>query len=195
MCFIKTFTGRQLDLLAPKQEQIDLEDIAHGLAMKCRWNGQTNQFYSVAEHSMRVAYLLLEMYQNPLLAMAGLMHDAAEAYLPDLATPLKKVIKGFDEIESALMLAITQKFNLPPVSVTKFKVKLADRVLLVTEGRDLMAWDLSEAWCQDFPPPIEIEIVPLPWAHAKKLFLKTYNHLQQQIKNFEAESVEMEQVA
>ncbi|PSR53888.1 phosphohydrolase [Adhaeribacter arboris] len=195
MCFIKTYSGLQVELLEPRADQIELEDIAHGLAMKCRFSGQTNQFYSVAEHSVRVAYLLLEMYQNPLLAMAGLMHDAAEAYLPDIATPLKRIIQGFHVIEEGLMQVITLKFKLPPPVITQFKIKLADRTLLVTEGRDLMAWDLSEAWCQDFPPPMKIEIRPLPWADAKAIFLKTYLDLQARIRAYDAEANELEQVA
>jgi len=83
--WIQTISGRKFPLAEPDPNQIDIEDIAHALSMLCRFNGHCTQFYSVAEHSMHVSH---EISND--LALAGLLHDAAEAYLGDVPSPLKK---------------------------------------------------------------------------------------------------------
>lgn len=85
--WIQTFTGKQFWPLTPKAEDVCIEDIAHALAFKCRFGGHCKTFYSVAEHSCRVAEILRPEHQ-----LIGLLHDAAEAYLPDVAAPIKSAI-------------------------------------------------------------------------------------------------------
>lgn len=82
--WIQTYTGKKMFPLAPKREDICIEDIAHALSMKCRFNGHCNLFYSIAQHSLIVASLV-----KPELRLAALLHDAAEAYLPDFCRPIK----------------------------------------------------------------------------------------------------------
>ena len=92
---ISTRSGRRLYLQNPNAGQIHIDDIAHGLAHQCRFNGQTNKFYSVAQHSVMVASIL-----PPELRLAGLLHDAAEAYLGDSVQPLKELLPDFALISS-----------------------------------------------------------------------------------------------
>ena len=92
--YVSTYLGNRFYPLEPRIDDVDIEDIAHGLAYQCRFNGQTNAFYSVAQHSLIVAALVPEE-----LRFAALLHDAAEAYLGDMVKPLKVLLPGFSEIE------------------------------------------------------------------------------------------------
>ncbi len=86
--WIQTFTGRRFWPLGARAGDVDVRDIAHALALKCRFNGHCRVFYSVAEHSVRVSRVMEVGGRK--MAMWGLMHDAAEAYLADLGGPIKK---------------------------------------------------------------------------------------------------------
>lgn len=95
---IETASGRYVDLLAPLHETLALGDVAHGLAHTCRFGGQCSRFYSVAEHAVLVADKL-EAEGRADLAMAGLHHDDAEAYLGDVPRPLKLLLRSLTEAE------------------------------------------------------------------------------------------------
>lgn len=97
MTIINTFSGIEFDLLNPNPNDIDIEDIAHELSMLCRFNGHCKEFYSVAEHSVYVSYEIDEEF-----ALIGLLHDAAEAYLGDVPTPLKKLLPEFKRADNQL---------------------------------------------------------------------------------------------
>lgn len=130
---IITYTGRLFWPLQPRIEDINLLDICHALSNQCRFTGHTIQFYSVAEHSCRVHDILPDQWK-----LAGLLHDASEAYLMDLAKPVKVLedMKTFCEYEDEIMIKVFKKFGLEyPFSPA---IKIADRVLLNTEYRDLM---------------------------------------------------------
>lgn len=94
MSWIQTFTGKKVFPLAMTAEMVCVDDIAHALSMKCRFTGHCREFYSIAEHSVRVSLLV-----RPELRLAALLHDAAEAYLPDLARPIKS--QAFFRLSSA----------------------------------------------------------------------------------------------
>ena len=104
---IRTVTGRDVDLLDPQPQAIAIEDIAHGLAHTCRFSGQSARFYSVAEHAIRVSHMVPARD-----ALVALLHDASEAYLSDLVSPLKALgdLAGYRAIESRLMQAIYRRF-------------------------------------------------------------------------------------
>jgi hypothetical protein len=90
----------------------DIEEIAHALSNTCRFNGHTKKFYSVAEHSVNVMELLLDEFpDNKELAFQALMHDAPEAYLGDIVTPLKKALTAFQKIEHHVETALFRKHN------------------------------------------------------------------------------------
>lgn len=128
--WIQTFTGKAFWPMDPRPEDIDIEDIAHALAMKCRFSGHCLEFYSVAQHSVLVSRSCPEA---PLWA---LLHDAAEAYLPDVARPVKRFLTGFKEIEERVERCVAERFGLPwPMPES---VKRADLEALATEQRDVM---------------------------------------------------------
>ena len=85
---IRTYTGRLVYPLSLQWEDIFLEDIAHHLAMKCRFNGATKYHYSVAQHSVNCANVAAGVFDNEMLVKLCLLHDAAEAYFPDIPRPL-----------------------------------------------------------------------------------------------------------
>ncbi|MCP4936387.1 MAG: phosphohydrolase [bacterium] len=140
---MQTFTGRVFPLETFDPEAIHIEDIAHALGMLCRFNGQCKTFYSVAEHSVHVSH---EIASN--LALLGLMHDAAEAYLGDVPTPLKKELEGYCVKEDKLMKLISDKFGFEwpkEDALEEVELKRADNQLLADEkhvvmGREPKPW-------------------------------------------------------
>lgn len=144
--YIRTFTGIKFWPLDPSVKDIKPADIAHALAQKVRWQGHCKHFYSVGQHSLRVAraariYGTLEGLPEEecdLLYMYGILHDSNEAYLPDIPTPLKPLIKGWKRIEKHLDSIILKRFGLPTMSVEhKRLVKKADKALLQMEADEL----------------------------------------------------------
>ena len=107
---IMLHSGRLLDLTNPEPDQIEIDDIAHGLAHTCRYAGQCDGFYSVAEHSVLVSYTARSA------KLAALLHDAAEAFIGDLPRPLKLLIPQYKIIEMQLERAVFRRFGVawPP---------------------------------------------------------------------------------
>lgn len=166
---ILTFTGRLIKPLDPDPRKLNIVDIAHALSNNCRYTGHTKEFYSVGEHSVRCSYLVPPRY-----ALCALLHDASEAYLSDIARPVKRtkeLYPVYSAIEKNLMNVIAARYEFPwpePKSV-----KWADEVMLRSEQRDLM-------------PPLRIhegddflDHVIEPWlpAEAKRRFLARYEEL------------------
>ena len=159
---IRTWSGELFYFLEPEKSKIHIEDIAYALAHICRFNGHTSDFYSVAQHSVRVSEFLPKR-----LAFEGLMHDAAEAYLGDVASPLKQLLPDYKKLELSVEKVIFKQFGIEfPLDP---KVKEADRALLLGEQRDLMG--------------LEIHIPEVPMVKhltpkgAMELFLKRYEEL------------------
>ena len=134
---VSTKSGRRVSLLNPSPSQIVIGDIAHGLAHQCRFNGQTNKFYSVAQHSVLVASILPRE-----LRLAGLLHDASEAYLGDVVQPLKDLLPEYQSIEANFCEVLGARFgvNLQHNDA----IRHADLVVLATERRDLMPMDTAD---------------------------------------------------
>lgn len=161
--WIQTYTGRQFWPLDPRPEDVDIEDIAHALSMKCRFTGHTQVFYSIAQHSVLV-YDIAE-------TLPALLHDAAEAYFADVATPIKNAFPIFREIEDRLMSAIGIKFGFTDADV--HKIKYADRIAFATERRDVMGKPPRPYRISTYNPlPTRIE--PLLPFEAKALFLERF---------------------
>ena len=149
MTWILTASGRTLDFLNPQPDQIDILDIAQGLANECRFSGQCKVFYSVAQHCV----LASQFVDDEKYAFEALMHDASEAYLRDIPRPLKALLPDYRAIEARLNAVIRAKFGLPePESAA---VKHIDIKLLATEKRDLMP-KTDDDW------GIPLTIRPLP---------------------------------
>lgn len=145
-------SGRRLDILDPSPLDVELADIAHGIARVARWNGQTRGMhpFSVAQHSCLVEALALQ--SDPGLDRAGrltmLLHDAPEYVLGDVITPLKAALgERFSAIEARLLVAIRQAFGLPatPPDALWRALKQADRSAAFVESRHLAGFSDSEA--------------------------------------------------
>lgn len=132
--YFRTISGIEFYPFDPRPEEITIEDIAHSLAMQCRFGGHVVRHYSIAEHSLRGSYYC----RTPELALRFLMHDATEAYCVDLPRPLKR--KGlfgylYRRIEKRIERAICERFALEGLSEPI--IKLIDARMLETEKRDL----------------------------------------------------------
>lgn len=150
---ISTYTGRWFWPLDPRAEEVDIRDIAHALSMQCRFTGHTRRFYSVAEHSVRVSRRVPAPDQ-----LWALLHDASEAYLIDLARPVKHQpeMAVYRNAEKRIMRVVCERFALSeaqPPSVTE-----ADHRMLVTEAHALMNYgrELTEAWSDLGEPYVEV---------------------------------------
>jgi hypothetical protein len=136
--WILTYTGKKFYPLDPRPEDISIIDVAHSLSMKCRWNGHTYKFYSVAEHSW---YVSLECYYRTSCvdtAMWGLLHDAGEAYGPDIPRPIKRMGTGvLFACEKSVMNVIRKKYSL--LEEMPDIVREVDNALMVDEAEQLMS--------------------------------------------------------
>ncbi len=176
--FIRTVTGHQIDFLEPDPAQITVEDIAHNLAMQCRFVGGVKRFYSVAEHSLNVSALCEARGEDPLW---GLFHDAAEAYIGDVSSPLKAMLPDYKKIENRLMKVIAARFNLDQglqfgAGTTPLGVKQADIACLNIEGAELTPNDWAPR--ENFGPTADlVRVLCLPPESAKEAFLGRYRDL------------------
>lgn len=169
--FVSTASGRRFHFLTPSADEVELEDIAHGLAYQCRFNGQTDAFYSVAQHSLLVAELV-----PPPLRLTALLHDAAEAYVGDIVKPLKNLVPEFEVIERRIAAAVGERFGVELCELPK-AVKRADLNALATEKRDLMPRSV-EAWPQlQGVAAVPRRIVALGPEAARRAFLERFNAL------------------
>ncbi|RLC88683.1 MAG: hypothetical protein DRJ03_02060 [Chloroflexi bacterium] len=172
--WFQTSTGTQFTLPNFNPRLIDIEDIAHALSQQCRFNGHTWNFYSVAEHSVRVSK------EVPVEdRLWGLLHDASEAYLGDVVKPLKVLLPDYQKMEDDLMRVICGVFDLP--SRMPESVKRADLVLLATERRD-MTFDLDSnnvAVWDDLVgvDPLVGRISSWSYIEAKQRFLQRFEEL------------------
>lgn len=170
--WIQTISGKKFPVDKPDPEQIDIEDIAHALSMLVRFNGHGTRFYSVAEHSIHVSHEI-----NPKLALVGLLHDAAEAYLGDVPSPLKKKLSQFSEFEHKMEVAIGECFGIDPTLFKDPELKRADIQLLVDEKSALMVEE-PEPWPADAPEVKDSERIRA-WAPevARERFLERFKEL------------------
>lgn len=173
--WIQTFTGKAVCPAALTCEDVCIEDIAHSLSMQCRFTGHCKEFYSVAEHSVEVSRLLVRAdYDRH--ALWGLLHDASEAYLVDVAAPMKRTkgLESFRELEHQILGVICRKFGLPKRE--PLKVKWADKTLLETEALQFMA-PLHGSWKPAAAPLERHTLVALPPSAAKSMFLAEFHRL------------------
>lgn len=145
----QTYSGRDYDIINPTSDMIDIKDIAHSLALKCRFNGHCDRFYSVAEHCV-----VMSMVIDQSAALLALMHDASETYLTDVISPVKRILIGYDELEGKSMNAIYAKFgvlDLCNYAEAYHLVKEADIRMRETERIQLMS-RCTEPWYPEYQP-------------------------------------------
>jgi uncharacterized protein len=172
---VSTRSGRRVALLNPSPSQIVIGDIAHGLAHQCRFNGQTSKFYSVAQHSVLVASILPRE-----LRLAGLLHDASEAYLGDVVQPLKDLLPEYQAIEENFCKVLGMRFgvNLQHNDA----IRHADLVVLATERRDLMPMDMADWSSIAGITPMSRTIKPMTPEAASAQFMEMFFTLTNQKK-------------
>lgn len=173
---METYTGRFVDLLDPQPEQICLTDIAVGLANICRFGGQVNRFYSVAEHSVRASELCTHY------PLAALLHDAHEAYTNDITSPVKRTLEAVapfavQDLQKRLDIAIAAKFGLHYMDFTLPQVKEADEYMLYREAAGLKhSHGVGAHWgnLQEYEPLAAYGWSP---AEAERRFIERYERL------------------
>jgi len=156
-----------------------LEDIAHSLSQQCRFSGHTLRFYSVAEHSWLVAKRARELLPTGVVSnvaiLAALMHDAAEAYIGDVTTPLRRALDStaLVSLEQRINQMLAERFHLADDPTTLTLVNQADQDLLAIEQRDLMATP-PQHWGIGTPPvSTAVKIIGMSPRQAEQTFLRS----------------------
>lgn len=178
---METYTGKLFHFTDPSLDMIDIVDIAHHLSMLCRFTGACHKFYSVAEHSVRVSRIVPRE-----LKLEALLHDAHEAYTGDINTPLKSMLSmpviGGIGLTVAIDRLISEKYGIEHSQLSFALVHEADRILLATEVRDLMAPTVKGAWDSaltdqlGFPyKPLADTIEPLTAKQAEIAFIMEFS--------------------
>lgn len=181
----RMLSGRRLDLIDPSPLDIEISDIAHGLARVARWNGQTigRHAFSVAQHAVLVEEIAtrVNLTLDPATQMMVLLHDAPEYVIGDMISPFKAVLGGhYKEIEARLQSAIHLRFSLPPVAPAAIKamIKRADTIAAYFEATRLAGFSESEARLYFGTPrgvsPDALSIEPLATEDAQTLFLERF---------------------
>jgi hypothetical protein len=183
----RMLSGRRLDLIDPAPVDVEIEDIAHGLARVARWNGQTHgdHAFSVAQHSLLVEQLGHQIYREMDASwhLAFLLHDAPEYVIGDLISPFKAALGvDYKQVENRLLRAIHIRFGLPgePDEELTTRIKGADRAAAWLEATQLAGFSLKEAtqffgdapWIKN--PP---DLTPLPPETVKQHFLRRFTQL------------------
>jgi len=179
----RMLSGRRLDLLDPSPLDVEIEDIAHGLARVARWNGQTrgDHAFSVAQHCLLVEDIVgkLEPQVEPRWRLAALLHDAPEYVIGDMISPFKAALGvDYKDFEARLERAVHIRFGLPALTPARVKarIKQADFVSAFFEATQIAGFDVLEAETFFGAPPagIEVAIEPEPPARAQKAFLTRF---------------------
>jgi len=170
--WMQTFLGNKFTFDIPRSQDIEIEDIAHSLAMQCRFNGHVKEFYSVGDHCLRVASRVSTPNK-----LWGLMHEAAETYMSDIITPFKYHWRWrhfLKSMEERILKVVAEKYGLPwPVPG---EVKEVDRRIWATEQRDLRNKPRFE-WSTDVEPYPECIVPTENWRIVKFAFIEYFDRL------------------
>lgn len=184
----RMLSGRRLDLLDPSPLDVEISDIAQGLARVARWNGQTrgDHAFSVAQHSLMVEAIVERLTgASPQTLQLALLHDAPEYVIGDMISPFKAVVGGgYKTVEARLESAIHIRFGLPPVTPKTIKtlIKRADQIAAYFEATELAGFDDEEARAI-FGPPRGItcdmlDVAPRPAAEVEKMFVQRFEAIE-----------------
>lgn len=187
----RMLSGRRLDLLDPTPVDIEIQDIAHGLAFVARWNGQTlgDWPYSVAEHSLLVESLVggLEPALSPRWRLAALLHDAPEYVIGDMISPVKAAVgPGYGALDQRLTAAVHLRFGLPAILPAPIKklIKRADTLSAWLEATQIAGFSHAEAdrfFGRPGPEIAGLTITPRPPAEVRAAFAARHAALLTQI--------------
>jgi uncharacterized protein len=178
--WIQTHMGYKFFPEFPEQSPIEIEDIAHALSNQCRFTGHTQEHYSVAQHCLLVSYLCSS--EN---ALQGLLHDASETYIADIASPVKRLpqFAGYRELEKKIQTAIFRRFGLPEEDPAD--VKRADLMALAMESNSFM-FPLHPDWKTPAEVIPFVRLIPLAPAQVKADFLRRFTDLGGYSKRYES---------
>lgn len=165
--YIATYRGGRFWPMDPRADEIHVVDIARALAMTCRYRGHCRFYYSVAEHSVLISRAVPEAD-----ALAGLLHDAPEAYLGDMASPIKRYMPDYRAIEDRLAVVVAERFGLTTIEPPS--VKSADARIIADEAPRLF---LDTSPFVDLPQALGVEIAGLPPEAAFDAWLERYTEL------------------
>ena len=187
----RMLSGRRLDLLDPSPLDIEIGDIAHGLARVARWNGQTrgDYPYSVAQHSLLVEALFRELAPRTSAAdaLAALLHDAPEYVVGDLISPFKAAVgEAYREVEGRIADAVALRFSIPLEARRPALIKAADREAAYHEAVALAGFDASEAkrifgGTSVSTCDLAAHLEPRPTGEVETAFLRRFEALQSAI--------------
>ncbi len=186
----RMLSGRRLDLAHPSPMDVEIEDIAHGLARVARWNGQTKgqNAFSVAEHSVIVEQICRKL--DPTMSakhrLMALLHDSPEYVIGDMISPFKALLgEGYKDIEGRLQEAIHIRFELPPVTPVRLKkqIKKADLICAWFEATQLAGFDEAEANRFFVAPPegVRLRLTPKSATDAQAAFLARFHEITMEI--------------
>ncbi len=188
----RMLSGRRLDLLDPSPLDIEIEDIAHGLARVARWNGQTrgDHAFSVAQHCVLVAEIFAHLNPNATIRdrLVALLHDAPEYVIGDMISPFKAALGvDYKSFENRLLSAIHLRFGLPAVARHDLvdQIKLADRTSAYLEATQLAGFAVDEArrffgapkGLEGLAPEFSVALEPLPATKAASQYVAAFGKL------------------
>lgn len=142
---IETYSGIAFCPTEPKEKDVNIEDIAHALSQICRFNGHTKHFYSVAQHSINCAKMAARIGATALTQLNCLLHDASEAYLCDVPSPIKPELEGYKVLESKVQGTILKALSVATVNYEV--VDYVDKTMLAMEAKALMpckVWEVKD---------------------------------------------------
>lgn len=183
----RMLSGRRLDLAHPSPMDIEIEDIAHGLARVARWNGQTRgeHAFSVAEHSVLVERIVrkLEPGLGPQEWLTALLHDSPEYVIGDMISPFKAILgESYKGVEARLQEAVHLRFGLKAITPVGLKktIKRADNICAWFEAVQLAGFSVEESNGFFGKPPegIKLKLAPLPPTEAQEMFLNRFMDIQ-----------------
>lgn len=174
---IETANGIHFNFLEPKVDDVDIKDVAFALANQCRFNGHV-PFMSVAEHSVSVAARL-----SPSLQLAGLLHDAAEAYLSDIPSPIKQYLPDYLAMEEKIQKVIYDAFHVHLTEQDIHAVKQADKDATSTEAFHLLPSQGKDWSSVLFTPQEQYRPRLLPPPAAYKLFMHWFSELTSSVES------------
>lgn len=171
--WVLTASGRRFNLDAPRPEDVAPLDLAHALANLCRFGGHTRVHYSVAQHSILVSEIVGRPFR-----LAGLLHDAGEAYVGDVVGMLARRMVEFRDVERKILDAVAVHFGVPRWQLDAPEVRHADAVALLTERNSLLP-PSPHPWAEDLAHarPLRRAIVPLAPEAARAAFLQRLHDL------------------
>ena len=168
---ITTASGKFFDILKPEEYEFDIEEISTALSNLCRYTGHVNRFYSVAEHSVLVSRIVPQH-----LALAGLLHDASEAYLGDVSSPLKKLLPEYQAIEDRVQRSLAGYFGFEyPFGE---EIYAADKRMYWQERQSIADNGVRDKlWHQDYAASRKVEAMGMSPVMARRMFIKRYREL------------------